>query len=99
MGSKSRCQPASWRLNPLPRTWQWPTGHRPWLPHGIHAPGLGRVAAGHALKRPLSVLAPTHALILFVSLALALAERKSQCHRRRHSSIELANCRHHAIVQ
>ena len=35
---------------------------------------MGHVATGHALKRPPSIPALTHALTLFLSLALALVE-------------------------
>ena len=38
-------------------------------------PRMGHVATGRVLKRPPSVPALTHALTLFLSLALALVER------------------------
>ena len=74
------------------------TGHRPWLPRGVHMPGLGRIAAGRTLKRPPHVPALTRSCSVSLALAPIVAKPSAAvaivelCHTRTPTTLQ-----HHPI--
>jgi len=84
MGLKWRCQSSMVASESHGRAQQWPTGHRPWLPHGgstpcwpIRSGQCGRIKAAHSPLTPL-----TRPRLLPLALPLRSAAPSSLQHHR-----------------